>query len=189
MQEVFRVQQQPVRRPVRERTESPIVPQQEPQPQEELTREQYLELLKTAKRIHKELAYLAMRMFVSTGIQLQEFLALTVEEVQAGEITTTERIIHLPDSLREELLDYARRSGSDSGLIFLGKTGVPLHMTTVRDQIRAVSRASGLDDSAATAKALQKLFETTRAGLMAETVQWLMLEQLDREQAEHGWES
>ena len=188
MQEVFQVQKQIRRRPVREEANKSIA-SQEPQHQEELTREQYLDLLKTAKRMHKELAYLAMRMFVSTGIQLQEFLALTVEDVQSGEITTSERVIHLADSLREELLDYARRSGSDSGLIFLCKTGVPLHMTTVRDQIRAVSRVAGLDDSAATAKELQNLFETTRAELMAVTVQRLMSERLDREQAEHGWES
>ncbi len=189
MQEVFQVQQQPVRRPVRERTESPIVPQQEPQPQEELTREQYLELLKTAKRMGKEPAYLAMRMIVGTGIQIQELLALTVEEVQSGEITVTERIIHLPDSLREELLDYARSNGTESGLIFAGKTGTSIHITTVRNQIRSVSRAVGLDDSATTAKALQKLYETTRAGLMVQMTERLVLERLDREQAGHGWEA
>ncbi len=188
MQEVFQVQKQPARHLVREKTIEPVA-SQEPQPQEELTREQYLELLKTAQRMRKELAYLAIRMVVGTGIQLQEFLALTVENVQPGEITTSERTIHLADSLREELLDYARRSGSDSGLIFLGKTGVPLHITTVRNQIRSVSRAAGLDDSAATVKALQNLFETTRAELMAKTTERLMMEQLDREQAEHGWES
>ena len=186
MQEVFQVQQQPLRRPVRERAERPIVPQQEPQPQEELTREQYQELLKTAQQMHKELA---MRMLVGTGIQLQELLALTVEEVQGGEIQTSERTIHLPDSLREELLDYARRSGNASGLIFAGKTGTSLHMTTVRDHIRAVSQAVGLEDSAATAKALHNLYETTRAGLMVTTTERLMLERQDREQAEHGWES
>ncbi len=188
MQEVFQVQKQPARRPVQERTR-PIAPQQEPQPQEELTREQYLDLLKTAQRRRKELAYLAMRMVVGTGIQIQELLALTAEEVRTGKITTAERTIHLPDSLREELLDYAQSNGTESGLIFVGKAGTPLHITTIRNQIRSVSRAVGLEDSAATARALLKLFETTRTGLMAETVQRLMMEQLDQEQAEHGWES
>ena len=189
MQEVFQVQKQPARRPVRERTERAIVSQQELQPQEELTREQYQDLLKTAQQMHKEPAYLAMRMIAGTGIQLQEFLALTVEEIQTGEIRLAERVIHLADSLREELLGYARSNGTESGLVFAGKTGSSLHMTTVRDQIRSVSRAAGLDDSAATVKALQKLYETTRAELMAKTAEQLMLEQLDREQAEHGWES
>lgn len=189
MQEVFQVQKQPVRRPVRERAERTVVPQQEPQPQEELTREQYQDLLKTAQQMHKELAYLAMRMLTGTGIQQQEFLALTVEEVQTGEVQTSERVIHLSNSLREELLDYARSNGVSSGLIFAGKTGTPISTVTVRDQIRAVSRAAGLDDSAATAKALQQLYETTWAELMAETTERLMLEQLDAEQADHGWVS
>ena len=188
MQEVFQVQRQPARRLVREKTIEPVT-SKELQHQEELTREQYLDLLKTAKRMRKELAYLAMRMLVGMGIQIQELLALTVEEVQSGEITTTERVIHLADSLREELLDYARCNGAESGLIFAGKAGPSLHITTIRNQIRSVSRAVGLEDSAATAKALQTLYETTRAGLMTQTTEQLMMEQLDREQAEHGWES
>ena len=188
MQEVFQVQKQPARRPVREKTIEPIV-SQEPQDREELTREQYQKLLKTAQQMHKELAYLAMRVLVSTGIQLQALLALTAEEVQTGEVQTSERVIHLADSLREELLDYARRGGTGSKPIFAGRAGAPMSAVAIRDQIRAVSRAAGLDDGAATAKALQKLYETTRAGLMAETTERLMLELLDQEQTDHGWES
>ena len=187
MQEIPRGQNRIQRRPITQTSKEPVsVP--EPAPKE-LTRDQYIELLKMARKMRKVLAYLAMRTFVSTGIQQQELLALTVEEVKSGEIRTADRTIHLPDSLREELLGYARRNGVSSGAIFVNKNGAPTSVITVREQIRDVSRAAGIDDGATSARALQNLYKTTRAGLMAETVQRLMQEQLDKEQREHGWES
>ena len=186
MQEIPRSQNRIQRRPVTQAHREPV-PIPEPAPKE-LTRDQYIELLKTARKMRKVLAYLAMRTFVSTGIQQQELLALTVEEVKTGEIQTAERTVHLPDSLREELLAYARRNGVSSGAIFVGKEGTITALSTVREQIRDVSRAAGVDDGATSARALQNLYKTTRAELMAETVNRLMQEKLDKEQREHGWE-
>ena len=187
MQEIPRSQNRIQRRPVKHPPREPASIS-EPAPKE-LTRDQYLELLKTARKMRKVLAYLAMRAIVSTGIWPQELLALTVEEVGTGEIRTAERVIHLADSLREELLGYARRNGVSSGAIFVGKEAPVTAWPTVRDQIKAVSRAAGIDDAMTSARGLLKLYETTRTELMAETVQRLMMEQLDREQAEHGWEN
>lgn len=155
----------------------------------EFDRDQYLTLLKMARQMRKEPAYLAMRMFVCTGIQLQEFLALTVEAVKTGEIQTAEKIIRLPDSLREELLDYAQRNGASGGAIFASRAGATLTAAALRRQLQTVSRAAGFDDGVVSVRALQKLYETTRAGLMAETTERLIAEQLDREQAEHGWKN
>ena len=187
MQEIPRSQNQIRRRPA---TQAPREPEFIPEPApKELTREQYLELLKTAQKMRKVLAYLAMRTFVSTGIQQLELLALTVEEVKTGEIRTADRTVHLPDSLREELLAYARRNGVTRGAIFVGKASAITALSTVREQIKAVSRAAGIDDGATCARALQNLYKTTRAELMAQVTEKLMMEQLDREQQEHGWES
>ena len=187
MQEIARSQNQIRRHQVKQIRKEPVsVPESAPK---ELTRDQYLELLKTAQKTRKALAYLAMRTFVSTGIQQQELLALTVEEVKTGEIRTADRVIHLPDSLREELLAYARRNGVSNGAIFVSRTGAPTSVITVRDQIRDVSRAAGIDDGATCARALQNLYKTTRAEMMAQVTERLLLEQLDAEQAEHGWKN
>lgn len=70
----------------------------------------------------------------------------------------------------------------------MGKTGAITALSTVREQIKAMSRAAGIDDGTTSARALQKLYESTRAEVMAETVQRLMLEQLSEEQVAHGWE-
>ena len=169
------------------------LPKQEDNPQPELTRKEYLQLLQAAKRLDREREYLLVKLFASCDLPVQELGKVTVEAAKAGGLTVdssgTHSVLHLPGCLCRELLAYARRNGVNSGAIFVGKTGAVVALSTVREQIKAVSRAAGMEDSATSARALQKLYETTRAELMAETVQRLMMEQLDREQAKHGWES
>ena len=163
------------------------IAKQEPS-RKEISREDYLRLLAMAKRMRKPLAYLAMRTFACTGMEMSAFQVLTVEEVRGGVITAA-RTIRLPDSLREELLDYALHNGVRSGRIFADRAGEPLKAETIRMSIKTVSRAAGFADGVACARTLQKLYETTREALMAKAVERLMLEQADQEQAEHGWEN
>ncbi len=187
MQEIFQVQEQTLRHLPKERTQK-LVDAQKPQ-QNELTRDQYLELLKAARKRGKMLAYLAMRAIVSTGIWPQELLALTVEEVRTGEIRTAERTVHLPDSLREELLGYARRKGVSSGAIFVGKEAPITTWPTVREQIRVVCRVAGMEGIEVSARTLVKLYKATRLELMAQVTEKIMLGQLEQEQVKHGWEN
>lgn len=56
---------------------------QEPS-EKEISREEYLDLLAMAKRMRKPLAYVAMRTFACTGIEMSAFQALTVEEVRGA---------------------------------------------------------------------------------------------------------
>lgn len=161
---------------------------QEPS-EKEISREEYLGLLAMAKRMHKPLAYVAMRTFACTGIGMSAFRALTVEEVRGGVITDGERTIHLPNSLREELLDYALHNGIRSGKIFIGPRGASLRVEIIRMNIKAVSRSVGFVDGVACARTLQKLYFAQRDELLSREAERLMLEQIEQEQAEHGWES
>ena len=156
---------------------------QEPSPAA-LTREEYLRLVATARAMGKPLAYLAMRAFACTDMEMAAFLALTVEAVRDG--TTA---VRLPDSLRQELLDYALHNGVRGGPIFVGRAGGTLNPTAIRQSIKAVSKAAGFGDGKACVRTLRKLYETTRAEITAQTGERLMLEQAEREQTEHGWES
>ena len=161
---------------------------QEPS-EKKISREEYLGLLAMAKRMRKPLAYVAMRTFACTGIEMSAFRALTVEEVRGGIIMDGERTIHLPNSLREELLDYALHNGIRSGKIFIGPRGAPLRVEIIRMNIKAVSRAAGFVDGVACARTLQKLYFAQRNELLSKEAERLMLEQIEKEQAEHGWES
>ena len=154
-----------------------------------VSREEYLGLLAMAKKMRKPLAYAAMRTFACTGMEMATFRALTVEEVSGGVITDGERMIRLPDSLREELLDYALHSGIRSGAIFVDKAGAPLKAEKIRMNIKAVSRAAGFADGVACARTLQKLYFAQRDELLSREAERLMLEQAEREQAKHGWEA
>ena len=149
----------------------------------EISREEYLGLLAMAKRMCKPLAYVAMRTFACTGIKMSAFQALTAEEVRGGVITDGGRIIHLPNSLREELLDYALHNGIRSGKIFIGPRGAPLRVEIIRMNIKAVSRAAGFVDGVACVRTLQKLYFGERNELLSREAERLMLEQTDRERA------
>ena len=153
-----------------------------------VSREEYLGLLAMAKRMRKPLAYAAMRTFACTGMEMAAFQALTVEDVRGGIIADGERTIRLPDSLREELLDYALHSGIRSGAIFVDKAGEPLKVEKIRMNIKAVTRAAGFADGVACARTLQKLYFGERDELLSREAERLMLEQAEQEQAEHGWE-
>lgn len=157
--------------------------------QMELTREEYLHLLATARAMHKEKVYLCMRLIAAAGMEVSDLQALTVEAVNAGKVMASGRIVRLPDGLREELLDYALHTGVRGGPIFVGRAGGTLNPTALRQSIKAVSKAAGFGDGKACARTLRKLYETTRAEITAQTVERLMLEQADEEQREHGWES
>ena len=52
-----------------------------------------------------------------------------------------------------------------------------------------MTRAADIEGIEVSARTLVKLYEATRAELMAQVTEKLMLEQLEQEQAEHGWES
>ena len=79
----------------------------------ELTRSEYLRLLSTARALRQERVYLLIKLFTSTGLPVHELEQVTVEA--AGEGSCSSRggdAQRLPDCLRRELLDYARRRGS-----------------------------------------------------------------------------
>lgn len=63
----------------------PLEPKGDIQP--ELTRNEYLRLLSTARTLGKEREYLMVKVFAATGINIKELSRLTVEAAQAGKMT------------------------------------------------------------------------------------------------------
>ena len=167
---------------------SRYIVRQEPS-DKEISREEYLRLLAMAKRLRKPLAYLAVRVYACTGIDTPALLAMTVEQVKEGIVPAEGRTIRLPDSLGEELLDYALHSGIRAGRLFIDRTGQPLNAGALRQRIKTVSRAAGFVNGVACARTLQKLYFAQRDELLSKEAERLMLEQIEKEQAEHGWEA
>ncbi|MFQ7401657.1 MAG: hypothetical protein ACLRNW_28415, partial [Neglectibacter sp.] len=100
----------------------------EPYVRPELSRGEYLRLLQTAKIMRDERAYLLIKVFACTGMTVQELVCLSVEAVQKKKVVIapggTRQLLHIPECLQAELLEYAQRNGILSGPIFLARTGL-----------------------------------------------------------------
>jgi len=168
---------------------------EEKTPQPELSRAEYLHLLRTAKAMGKEKVYLLIKIFATTGLLVQDLQELTVETVREGKVVCGKnryrQIITIPKCLQIELLSYIDRNGIRSGPIFLTRDGRPMHRTYISGVMKPVCEAAQLTDSRATPKGLRKLYLSTRAVVesnVALLVEQAMERQLEQEQLAVGWE-
>ena len=168
---------------------------EEKAPQPELSRAEYLHLLRTAKILGKEKIYLLIKVFASTGLFAQELPEVTVEAVREGKIICDQnkqkQIVTVPACLRKELLDYAQKNGILSGPIFQTRDGRPMHRTYVTAAIRNLCEDAKIPGSKGNPKSLRKLYLSTRAGIESNVsllVEQAMERMLEQEQFSVGWE-
>lgn len=164
--------------------------------QPELTRQEYLRLLQTARSLDKERLYLLIKLFGSTGYPAQALKQLTVEAVRAGEVNLdtakeSPQYIRLPRGLRGELLDYTLRQGLLSGPVFVTRDGKPLSRSNASDSIKRLGHDAQVQPEKATPRCLQKLYQSTRASIRANVER--LADQaydhlLETEQLSIGWD-
>lgn len=161
----------------------------------EISRSEYLRLLRTARTLGRECEYLLIKLFASTGITITEISKVTVEAVEDGRIETlasnNKQIVRLPQCLQTELLDYAARSGIYHGPVFLSRGGKAMSRMNITQKIHRLCAVSGVPEEKGNPRCLKKLYQTTRAAIEANfnlLVEQAMERQLEVEQAEVGWE-
>ena len=164
--------------------------------QPELTREEYVQLLRTAKALDKERLYLLVKLFASTGLSVQELPNVTVEAVQEGEIVhfphKVEQRVRIPECLRKELSGYIRRNGYTSGPIFQNKDGGPLNRTYVSIAIRRLCVEARIPEEKGNPRCLKRLYQNTRSDSennVAMLVEQALDRVLEQEQSAIGWET
>ena len=164
--------------------------------QPELTREEYVQLLRTAKALDQERLYLLIKLFASTGLSVQELPNVTVEAVQKGEIVhfphKVEQRVRIPECLRKELLGYIRRNGYTSGPIFQNKDGGPLNRTYVSIAIRRLCVEARIPEEKGNPRCLKRLYQNTRSDIennVAMLVEQALDRVLEQEQSAIGWEA
>jgi len=168
---------------------------EEKPPQPELSRAEYLHLLRTAKILNKEKVYLLIKLFASTGLYAQELPEVTVEAVQEGKIVCDQnkykQIVTVPACLKKELLDFANKKGILSGPIFQTRDGRPMHRTYISAVIRNLCEDAKVPSEKGNPKSLRKLYLATRAGIesnIALLVEQAMERMMEQEQFSVGWE-
>ena len=156
--------------------------------QPELTREEYLRLLQTARILEKERAYLLVKLLGTTGLPVHLLDAVTVSAAQAGGLP--EYDMQLCGCLKEELLDFAGREGILSGPIFITRRGTPVGRTTVTALIQSLAHDAQVEAGKCTPRCLRKLYLQTQEHILHD-ISTLAREEYEKlllsEQEKPGW--
>ena len=105
----------------------------------------------------------------ATGIRVSELRYFTVEAIRYGEVTVDcknkTRTILVPGKLKNVLLNYARRRGIVSGIIFVTRTGKPLDRSNIWSAMKKLCQVTGVKPTKVFPHNLRKLFARTFYGM------------------------
>ncbi len=129
-------------------------------------------------------------------MRIQELPQLTVEAVKLGVVeleyhnSRQKRMLHLPEGLKEELLDFAKREGRSHGPVFSSSEGMPMARSSVNYFINIVCHDARVAEEKANPRCLWKMYQETCRGIRANIA--VLIEQsyqkiLEDEQLAMGW--
>ena len=131
----------------------------------ELTRQEYIRLLDTARTLGRERLELLLETICATGIRVSEVRYITVEAACRGrtEISLKRKIrmILLPSKLCRKLLKYAKKKRIASGEIFLTRGGRSLSRKQVWTEMKAICGRAGVAAKKVFPHNLRHLFART----------------------------
>lgn len=131
--------------------------------EKELSKAEYLCLLRAAEKRPK--LKLIIETICGTGIRVSELKYFTVEDVTRGEIIVScknkTRTILVPGKLKKLLLNYSRKNGIRSGIIFVTRNGKPLNRSNIWTQMKQLCEEAGIKPSKVFPHNLRKLFART----------------------------
>ena len=131
--------------------------------EKELTKAEYKRLVSAAKN-NRQLQ-LVIQTICSTGIRVSELKYFTVEEVRKGEITVNckgkTRTVLIPGKLKNLLLNYAKKAGISSGIIFKSRKGSPVNRSSIWAQMKTLCKKAGVKPGKVFPHNLRKLFART----------------------------
>lgn len=156
----------------------------------ELTRQEYLRMLQTAKLLEDRRGYVLAKLFATTGLSVSDLPLVTVEAVQAGRLVKGREIVRFSEGLQTDLLDYAKQNGRLTGTIFTQKNGSPLMRTQVGVYIQKLGQDARIPAEKANIRALRYLHKAAVAAIEANfdlLVQQAYDRQLEMEEVSAGW--
>lgn len=130
--------------------------------EKELSKAEYLQLIKTAERKKDEKLALLLQTIGGTGIRVSELRYITAEAIEQGEavirLKGKTRTILLPKKLQRSLKGYMRREKIAAGPIFITRTGRPLDRSNIWKMMKALCCEAGVDDRKVFPHNLRHLF-------------------------------
>ena len=165
-------------------------------PSPELSRSEYLRLLRAARAQGQRQLYLLVKLFALTGLPLQCLPGVTPAVVQAGGGMLPCRgqpfALQLPGCLQQELLAYIARQGITAGPVFLSRSGRPINRSNLCRKLQELCRAAHVPEEKGNPRSLRALYQATRDELAARAEQLLRQsyhDLLEAEQAAAGWQT
>lgn len=132
--------------------------------EKELTKEEYYRLVKTAQRDNYRLS-LIIQTICGTGIRVSEMQYISVEAVRKGEATVNckgkTRVILITNNLQKRLLEYARKNGITTGIIFRTRNGKAISRCNIWRDMKALCKKAGVNPEKVFPHNLRHLFART----------------------------
>ena len=130
--------------------------------EDELTRNEYLRLVKTARSKGNERLNLVLQTICGTGIRVSELKYITVEALKTGSAEVSckgkNRVILIVSQLRTLLKDYVKRNRIVSGPIFVTKNGNPLDRSNIWREMKQLCKDAKVSDKKVFPHNLRHLF-------------------------------
>lgn len=131
----------------------------------ELTREEYVRLVRVAQSQENERLSLVIQTICATGIRVSELQFITAEAVYCGKAEINNkgkvRIVFLPEKLRRLLKGYLRKQKKTAGAIFTTRTGKPLDRSNIWRDMKALCECAGVSPEKVFPHNLRHLFART----------------------------
>lgn len=135
----------------------------------ELTKAEYFRLVKAARDRCNERLCLILQTICGTGMRVSELRYLTVEAVRRGEAVVAckgkRRVIFIVPELKRVLLQYAKKQGISSGMIFVTRTGKAVSRCNIWRDMKALCLQANVNPKKVFPHNLRHLFARTFYGL------------------------
>ncbi len=130
--------------------------------EKELSPAEYKRLLKAASGSRLEYV---IRTICETGIRVSELQYITVESVHRGkavvECKNKTRVIFIPVSMQNVLKAYIKKSGIQTGAVFVSKSGKPLNRSNIWRDMKTLCVKAGVSPNKVFPHNLRHLFART----------------------------
>lgn len=133
--------------------------------EKELTKGEYIRLVKTAKAKGNERLNLILQTICGTGIRVSELQFITVEAVRKGETVVScknkTRTVFIVRELQRKLLDFIKKKGITTGCVFVTKFGKPMSRCNIWREMKSLCEEAGVPSDKVFPHNLRHLFART----------------------------
>lgn len=137
--------------------------------EKELTKAEYMRLVKTASLKGNERLNLLIQTICGTGIRVGELEFITVEAVKCGEAIVSlkgkTRSVFIVQELKKKLLRYAAEQNITTGQIFITRNGKPISRTNIWREMKNLCEEANVNPDKVSPHNLRHLFARTFYGL------------------------